>query len=113
MKCIAPLMQPNYSQIIIADLIIATWPQPLAERFARNFPTIAPILTPVVQRWCQDRTVVDITIYDCSFIQIMQARGEHFWVCLRNMNAIYTNTSLSATQRHALMQHLCVKPALE
>ena len=106
-------MQPNYSQIIIADLIVATWPQPLAERFARNFPTLDPIFTPVVQRWCEDRTVAELTICGCALTQVMQARGEHFWVGVRNMNAIYTNTSLSETQRHALMQHLCVKPALE
>jgi hypothetical protein len=106
-------MQPDYTQTIIADLVGAQWPMPLAERFARNFPTLDPIFTPVVQRWYEDHTVIDVTIYGCSLTQIMQARGEHFWVGVRNMNAIYTNTSLSETQRHALMQHLCVKPALE
>ena len=106
-------MQPNYTQMIIADLVGAQWPMPLAERFAHNFPTLDPIFTPAVQRWCEDRTVLELTVCGCSLTQVIRARSEHFWVCIRNMNAIYTNTSLSDIQRHALMQHLCVKPALE
>jgi len=105
-------MHTEYTTVIIADLTAAHWPMPLVTQFVDNFPTLHSIFTPVVQRWCEDHTVVDVTIYGCSLIQIMQARGEHFWVCIRNINAIYTNTSLSETQRQALMHHLCVKPML-
>ena len=106
-------MHPNNTHTIYTDLIDARWPQPAAELFARNFPTLDPIFTPVVLRWCEDRTVLELTVCGCSLTQIMQARGEHFWVCIRNMNAIYVNTSLSEEQQHALMQHLCMPPVRE
>lgn len=105
-------MNTDYTPFIIADLTTAQWPMPLVRQFVDNFPMLHSIFTPVVQRWCEDHTVVDVTIYGCALTQIMQARGEHFWVCIRNMNAIYTNTSLSETQRQTLMQHLCIKPVL-
>ncbi|MFM7679807.1 MAG: hypothetical protein ACKO83_13260 [Roseiflexaceae bacterium] len=106
-------MHTDYATVIIADLTTAQWPLPLAKRFAENFTGIDAVFTPALQRWCEEHTVMDVTIYGCSLTQIMQARGEHFWVCIRNMNAIYTNTGLSETQRQALMHHLCVKPVLE
>ena len=106
-------MNTDYTTVIITDLIAAKWALPAAERFAHNFPTLAPIFTPAVQRWCEDHTVLELTVCGCSLTHIMRARGEHFWVCIRNMNAIYVNTSLPEAQQHALMQHLCIPPVRE
>jgi hypothetical protein len=106
-------MQPIPQQEIIDELVATNWPLPLAKHFAARFPQLHEIFAPVMMHWRKDHVATDMVLYGCSLKQMMQARQEHFLVCIRNMHAIYTDPYLNDTQKQHRMQQLCAPPVIE
>jgi|GEM_PF-6937594 len=100
-------------QEIIDALVAANWPLPLATRFATHFPALDEIFAPVVHRWRMDGSVSDVVLFDCSLVHMMQVRQEHLLVCIRNMHMIYSDLTLTDTQKQHFLQQLCKSPIIE
>lgn len=76
-----------------------------ADLFLKDYPPIHNELIEAVQRWLQDRTVVDVKISGVSVSEVMQASGCNFLVAIRDMDRLL-DPGLSEERRRQMAESL-------
>jgi len=62
-----------------------------ADSYLRDFPVIHDELADAVQRWLEDRTVLETNIFGLSIKDYMRTHHSHFLMAVRDLNHLYDN----------------------
>jgi hypothetical protein len=76
-----------------------------AVAFVRDFPAIHDELADTVNRWLQDRTVIDTSIYGVTISEVMRVRRSNFLLALRAVNRLL-DQDVDDDRRNQMIQDL-------
>jgi hypothetical protein len=62
-----------------------------AEYFVRSFPPVHGELSEAVNRWLQDRTILDTKVYGISLQEVMQIKRCNFLNAVKSLNRLLDN----------------------
>lgn len=74
-----------------------------ADFFLRHYPAIHDELAPAVERWLEDRTVLDTEINGISIKHVMQIQACNFLMAIIHLNVLL-NPNLTDEQRTILLR---------
>ena len=76
-----------------------------ADLYLKDYPQLHDELREAVQRWLNDRSISDTTVYGVSIEDVMHARGSHFLMAVSAINRLF-DTELSPVQRERMLDNL-------
>jgi hypothetical protein len=63
-----------------------------ADRMLKDFPPIQEPLAQAVQKWLEDRTIVDISVEGLTIKKVIHDQGYHFLIAVKNLNKLLDQT---------------------
>ena len=81
-----------------------------ADSYLRDYPPIHDELALGVDRWLEDRTILDTSVMGIAITEIMQLQHAHFLMAVQELNRLLDN-DLTPAQRDRLVEILR-KPAI-
>lgn len=75
------------------------------ELFLSEFTSINDIFAPAIERWLEDRTIVDLSVEGVTISEVMKKRKCHFLAAVKDLNMLLDET-IPASQRERFKETL-------